>query len=338
MKKSITTGVVCALVLATAACGKTQDNIEPQETTAEAQVQSEAGWEEVPQKDTEDETGWSEENAADNGNGTTDEEVSEGDSLYEDFKEGKAKAKYRGTGDLTSYLETSQALQKGQSYSLEEIVKALDNSNDFEDFQVSSDVEYNYIDCGQDGEPELLVMAQLSAEFRLFMIIKEIDNELVICYDQDAWSRSDVVVNSDGTIEGSGSGGASVHIVDYAFVDAAGDYKFYYGVEENLTLFGDYYAYKTGSDYELIPTEGLDQDHLGIRDYYFEADFDNRTHYHSYFILDDDFNDITTDADYDDSNELKKRFTDAGIKTHTAAEIDQMLKDRASEIGYPAAR
>ena len=60
----------------------------------------------------------------------------------------------------------------------------------------------------------------------------------------------------------------------------------------------------------------------------------SRDHYYSYFVIDDNFNDVTTDADYDDSNELKKRFTDAGIKTYTKSEIDQMLKDRATQIGY----
>ena len=37
-------------------------------------------------------------------------------------------------------------------------------------------------------------------------------------------------------------------------------------------------------------------------------------------------------------NELKQRIEGAGFKTYTKSEIDQMLKDRASEIGYPAAR
>ena len=39
--------------------------------------------------------------------------------------------------------------------------------------------------------------------------------------------------------------------------------------------------------------------------------------------------------DYDDSNELKKRFTEAGIKTYTRKEMEQKLTDRAKEIGYP---
>ena len=51
--------------------------------------------------------------------------------------------------------------------------------------------------------------------------------------------------------------------------------------------------------------------------------------------MDDNYNDITKDEDFDDSNELKKRFAEAGIKIYTQKEIDQILKDRAAQIGYP---
>ena len=62
------------------------------------------------------------------------------------------------------------------------------------------------------------------------MIIKDINGELTICFDQDAWSRCDVQVEADGTIKSSGSGGATVHSWDEAFVDANGEYHFYYGI------------------------------------------------------------------------------------------------------------
>ncbi len=262
------------------------------------------------------------------------EGAAEGD-LYEAFKKGTAKAKYRGTGDRASNLATATVLEKGKAYTLEEIEKAVEGADEYMELKVTGDVDFSLIDCGSDGDKELLVEIPFGDEFRLHMIIKEINGELVICYDQDSWSRSMVEVKPDGTIEGSGSGGAAIHIVDYAFVDAKGDYKYFYGCEETLTLYGDVYAYKKGEDYVTFTSEGLDQDHLGIRDYYFEADYAEREHYYSYFVVNDNYEDITSDADYDDSNELKKRFTEAGIKTYTQVEIDQMLKDRAGEIGYP---
>ena len=85
----------------------------------------------------------------------------------------------------------------------------------------------------------------------------------------------------------------------------------------------------------MISVDGLDGDHIAIDDYYFEADYEDREHYYTYYIVDDDYNDVTTEADYDDSNELKKRFAEKGIKTYSRKEMDKMIKDRAEEIGYP---
>ena len=324
MKKLWITGIICALAVSMAGCGESKTantdsslNEEPvvqeQSTAAETTADSEVK-EEKTQETVE----------------STDTAAAAGD-LYEAFKNGDAKVKYTGNGDRTSYLDTKSALKVGESYTISEIVSALEAVSEN---KASSDVKYTDIDCGEDGVKELLAEVQFGEEFTLYMIIKQIDDELVMCFDQDGWSRSYVTVNADGTIESGGSSGAAVHSVDYAFVDQNGDYKFYYGVEETLTLYGDFYAYKNGTDYVTISTEGLDIDHLGVRDYYFDADYENRSHYYSYFVIDDSFEDVTTDSDYDDSNELKKRFTEAGIETYTKAEMEQMVKDRASEIGY----
>ena len=121
--------------------------------------------------------------------------------------------------------------------------------------------------------------------------------------------------------------------MDYAYVDANGDYKFFYGCEETLTLYGDYYLYDK-TDYQVLPVDGLDVDHIGIRDYYFEADYEQRTHYYEYFMISDNYEDVTTDADYEDSNPVKQKFSECGVKTYTHADIEALLNARAADIGY----
>ena len=251
-------------------------------------------------------------------------------SLYDDFKAGTAKAKYTGAGDRTSCIETDLCLEKGKSYTMDEIVGAIEGSGEF---KKSSDPAYSMIDCGSDGVQELLVQTSFDPEFTLFMIIKDINGELTICFDQDAWSRSDVQVEADGTIKSSGSGGATVHCWDEAFVDANGEYHFYYGCDETLTLFDSYYLYNK-ADYQEMSIDGLDVDHIGIRDYYFEPEYEDRTHYYEYFMISDNFDDVTTEADYEDSNPVKARFKEYGVETYTAAQIQELLNTRAAEIGY----
>ncbi len=310
MKKRIATAVVAGVLMTAilAGCGKSADNAQANSSLFE-QV-SESGSEQS-------------ENAQ-------SQQTESESSLYDDFKAGNAKAKYTGAGDRTSYLETSLCLEKGKSYTMDEIVSALEGSTEY---KKASDTTYTMIDCGSDGIPEMLTETFFDPEFTLYMIIKDIDGELVICFDQDAWSRSDLQVEADGKISSGGSAGAAVHIMDYAYVDAKGDYKFFYGCEETLTLYNDIYLYDK-TDYQVLPVDGLDVDHIGIRDYYFEADYEQRTHYYEYFMINDNYEDVTTDADYEDSNPVKQKFSECGVKTYTHADIEALLNARAADIGY----
>ena len=109
------------------------------------------------------------------------------DSVYADVESGNAKVEYTGKGDSTVYLELSQVLTTNESYTIDEICEAL---NPIEDFQNEADITYSIIDCGSDGESELLVEAQLSAMYSLDMIIKNVDDKYVICYARDNSDRA----------------------------------------------------------------------------------------------------------------------------------------------------
>ncbi|MCR5656369.1 MAG: hypothetical protein K6G06_02795 [Butyrivibrio sp.] len=314
MKKIIATSLICALAISAAGCG--DKKIETASLTEPIPEQSEA------------------ESTSENAEPTQEETAEVTSDLYEAFKQGTASVKYRGTGDRSGYIELSSILEVDKAYTLDEIIEACKTIGVYNE-DGNPNITYRSIDCGQDGVPELLVNIEFGAATNLTMIIKEINNELVMCFDQDGGERFYVEVSDNGVIEAGGASGANVHDMDYAFVDGNGDYIFYYGVTETLAPYDDYYAYKNGEDYVTIPVEGLDADHIGIRDYYFEADFTERNHMFNYYMIDDNYEDITTDADYDDSNLLKQRFNEAGINTYTKAEMDQMISDRATEIGYP---
>lgn len=336
MKKKILTLVLSMAMTGTilSGCSKeTADNssvfedVSGAETTETSETPSEAEEQSKPEAQ---ETG--------SNTGSNETPASSGD-LYEDFKTGAAKAKFTKSGDRGSYLVLSDILEDGQSYSLSEIGDKLASSGDYS-FKVNGDATYRTIDCGNDGDKELLYQQEFTAEemggeiFTLFMILKDMGGELKICYDQDMWSRSDITINDDGTIYGSGSGGAALHVYDFAFVDAKGDYRFYYGSEENITPFGDFY-YNVNGESKSLSLEGLDTDHLIINTYYFEPEYEKRNDYVSFNMIDDNYNLVTTDEDYTDANEVYKRLTENGIKVYKNLELANLLHDRAVEIGYP---
>lgn len=252
-------------------------------------------------------------------------------SSYDDVENGTAKVKYTGKGDVPGYLELSQVLTVGESYTISEICEAL---KQIEDFQDEPDITYSMIDCGSDGEEELLVEAQLSAAFGLDMIIKDIDGEFVICYDQSATERSYISVGTDGTIESGGASAANIHNMDYAFVDGAGEYHFFYGVTETLSVFDTYDIY-VGDSVTSISAEGIDAEHMAVLEYYFEENYEERNCFYSFYTFDDSYNEVDTEEGRADIAEFGVRFKDAGYLIYDQDGINAVLKDRAEEIGYP---
>ncbi len=333
MKKKILTLVLSMAMTGTilSGCGK--------ETPEESSVFENIDASDKAETSESDQSATTETQPSDNtSEGANETPASTGD-LYEDFKTGAAKAKFTKSGDRASYLTLSEILKDGESYSISEIVGGIENHDSYS-FKANGEGTFRSIDCGNDGNKELLYQQEFTAGdmggeiFTLFMILKDMGGELKICYDQDMWSRSDITINDDGTIYGSGSGGAALHVYDFAFVDAKGDYHFYYGSEENITPFGDFY-YNENGESKSLSLEGLDTDHLIINTYYFEPDYEKRNDYISYNMIDDNYNLVTKDEDYTDANEVYKRLTENGIKVYKNLELANLLHDRAVEIGYP---
>ena len=139
MKKQIVAGLLCALMLSAAGCGdKASDNTGlVKEPLAESEETAQG---ENAVQDNARETAEAQ---------TTETEAASDSDLYEAFKNGTAKAKYRGTGDATVYLETRAALTEGQSYTVEEIVEALKQVGEYSDMNLAvTNKEFSMIDCG----------------------------------------------------------------------------------------------------------------------------------------------------------------------------------------------
>ena len=267
-------------------------------------------------------------------NSGTDDKVDAGSAdLYTEFKAGTAKAKFTGTGERSSYLDLSSCLEVGESYTVDELVAAIETVDPYLKTDLNGYITYKDIDCGSDGILELLMMASFGDEFSINIVFKEIDGELRICYDQDSWSRCYTEVSDTGYITTSGSSGASVHDYEEAFIDADGNYVFLYGFTENMTLFGDFYAFDAYNESVAIPTEGLDIEHICIMDYYFEPDYQDRTHYYYCIGIDDDFSEVEWDEDYKGDEELVNRFSEAGVELYTKSEVLKMVEEKRAEYG-----
>ena len=257
-------------------------------------------------------------------------------TAYKEFEDGTAKVKYViSDGDLFFNDERNDPVfEEDEFYSMDEIIEACKELGWY-NADGNPTITYTEIDCGDDCIPELYVDIQFGAASSLAMIIKEVDGELVLCYDEVYGDRYMLEIGSDGTIEGSGSSAANIHYTENAFINGDGEYVFYYGCRVSLGLADNFNLYTSGINEADVCTDGLDVDHIGVEQYYFDADYKTCDKYYHYYIFDDNFEDISTDADYEDSSEIKQAFSDAGVLTYTQDEIDEMLAERAEEIGYP---
>ncbi|MCR5626672.1 MAG: hypothetical protein K6F99_05085 [Lachnospiraceae bacterium] len=314
--------------------GAKEENI-----TIEDEGKAPSATEEVADVTTEETTTVEEEDKPAVADEAADEKESSGGSvedLYQDFLDGKAGTKFKGSSEHASYLTLSSVLEEGKAYDINEIKKKIKETNPdmFADCEAEI-VENTLIDCGSDGNKELLVKYQIEAGeiYTLFNVIKEKDGELNIIFSDDMWSRSEINIADNGVVTGTGSGGASIHEYEEGYIDANGDYRFGYGEETNIAPFELYLS--KNNEYISIDLSDLDVESFQVNTCWLEENRDGCENYHTYYMLDKDYNDITKESDFDDDNPYKKKFTDNGIKVYTHEEIQQLIDSHEKEIGFP---
>ena len=193
---------------------------------------------------------------------------------------------------------------------------------------LGSDV--SYIDCGLDGSIEMIVYINLETEFIPTMVIKNVDGNLKICYAYDSWSRSNTEVYYNGVVSSYGSSGADLHGGYTGFIDAAGDYHFWYGETEEC--FGN-------RDEDNTLVYYYNEDHIieGADMLFLESiTFDNEEFYYYFYLTDSDYNDVE-DASvngvnpYDTVSDILTE--EQGLSLISSTEAQIMIENRRLEIG-----
>ncbi len=273
------------------------------------------------------------------------------ESLYESFLNNKAKVNISDINNFGYYFNFENNV--GNEYTLEEIVNLIiasyvgDPSNGV---RISLEsIEYAYIDCGNDGNEELLLKIYTPSVdgWTEYIIIREVNGSLETIYSDVAWARSSIYINEYGYVYGDASGGASSHFFYKAFIDASGAYHYIYSDFAN--------GFGIGTEYidghpESEPSE-IDGDYVLL-----SFDFDNTPedeNYNAYsyakikenaYDWDEGFKGyfycelVDDDSVYEDDHPLrqyvKQYFYDGYIsKVYSLKEIDKMIADREQQEG-----
>ncbi|SCZ78516.1 hypothetical protein [Pseudobutyrivibrio xylanivorans] len=210
--------------------------------------------------------------------------------------------------EYQSYQDEFVSKLTKDDYTISELVEDMNAifsnpDNYYAEGKVES-VEYAYLDCGNDGNKEMvlrftcpIVEEASSIEF----ILKEMDEKIQVVYSYCNWSRSETSINYQGFISGGGSNGASNHGYDCGIIKADGSYSYGYYEEEESDL--SMLAYRYG-------VEDLDTSSLSGNIVVYSLQTEKSTAdkmapiVFSYLVYDDNYNEITdipnlyTDSDY----------------------------------------
>lgn len=227
------------------------------------------------------------------------------------------------------------------------LVDDFENDPDVSSINRNTCASYSYIDCGNDGIPELLLVIKYQrafADYQTYYIIKEFNDKLYICYTAESWYRNLETISSLGEITCDTSGGAYHHYYTKGFVDGNGDFQLLYQCEitrlngnyDHVVGCYDYFDESNDLAYIEYYTDGLDVDYTDWSIIAFR--FDDKPNpstssYFTYCVWDGNGKDTTTEANFSDSDRIVGIMNYYGLKVYDHAQIEEMVFARAEELG-----
>ena len=195
-------------------------------------------------------------------------------------------------------------------------------------------VKWSYIDCGNDGNSELVLCVDKlcgGEEFKVMYFIKYMNGRLYVCYAKDAWSRSRTTLCKDGCIVNEGSSGADYSSGEVYYLNAN------MGVEE-------VYAWYTSSQVKTghFGEDAVGQQILQVGGEWHDANEPDDIHYRdnvSYCVyrVDNKLYYIRYRHN-DDANiaSMFEAFDEAGIPFYSEEEVADLIAERRLALGLDA--
>lgn len=198
------------------------------------------------------------------------------------------------------------------------------------------EVEYSYLDCGNDGEAELAVrfvgmgIYSPGDDSTLVYIIKEMDERLELCYCYETWARSDTSINRYGYVTSGGSGGASNHGYGAGYIDETGKWNYLYYTEEEY----DINQLGWSDDLKEIPRVAENKSYEGdivvctttFEDMSSPEAYYNTERFYTYYASE-------AEGDIYAEGVVKEIFDEAGVKYYRPEEIDDMISIKEASLG-----
>lgn len=258
--------------------------------------------------------------------GRTEEELAISDNetnltdMYMEFLEGNrgAYVSAEGTDSLNGYMDANNMVY------MADILEML--KKEYLDFAGWDDklsyIQYSYIDCGSDADPELAVrFVGLDYYFgdddsSMTYVLKCENGELAICYSGFSYARGIENIYYYGLVEYMGSGGAGSVYGNYSLINQNGEYQEIYSRDSQYGMWASEINYEI---YDQCFKYDQENDELCISTYYIGDGI-----YKTYEI------------DYDceeDCLKFVELLEEDGMEFWTKEEIDKLIADNMQKHG-----
>lgn len=254
-------------------------------------------------------------------------------ALYDKFLADEAKATFYKNGDHSDFYYLSDFLEDGEKYTLSEIIDGeisykRDRNQENWKFDYFTD---SYIDCGLDGDIEILVELYFEESyFPLYMIIKNVAGNLKICFIGYSNGRQSTNIEYNGVVYSDAYFGCELHTGDYSYIDAEGKYNSWYKTEDSC-YFGGEKGDSLYHFYNVNPNilEGVEELCLCV------IKFDNEQEYSLFFLADSDGKDIEDNPinGINPHDEIRKLLIKEGYTIISTDEATTLIDNRRREIG-----
>ncbi|MBR4581680.1 MAG: hypothetical protein IKO32_10645 [Lachnospiraceae bacterium] len=349
MKKKIVkviaaAGIASLLVCPLSACNGIGDIIN-QIASQTSEPVSEPESESAVTSEIASDSDWEKPSGTEKGSETGSEKPGKGDvATEEDYLEF-----INGDAKIFVEIEGAEILEKGESYTLDEMVEYM-NKELPEHWGPAgmevSEVGYAIVDCANDKNPEMAIYVEAQTPdyydgLTEYYIIKKMDGKLCVIANYTAQGRSWGELNKYGVFHSSGSGGAALHYGSYTRNNADGEQEFIYDCETTLGMEGPVlYGYELPSTAKLpdnMPQFPEDFGEYSREAYsfmeYTEDMYDDESKYDEYkknkiYVFYDPDGNVCFPSDEDE-----KLYFDNGIRVTDADNLKEFLAGRLHDLG-----
>lgn len=240
--------------------------------------------------------------------------------------------------------EYAEAFEENKGYSINEFLHAYFNyEGEYSggSFKPKS-VSYAYIDCGDDGTPELAIKIEMDLYndyYTTLMVIKDIDDKMQLCSYTSNGYRSFGYINPYGMLHIGGSGGAAYYYNSLDMIDASGNRKMVYELETTFSPYALIYP-DDGIDYFSVLEDMGIEEYITIERYSFEPMGDEtydeylRKQYYTYHRQEEfSGNEMDDPTIYEEGSKYVKFFNMTGYSWYTPDKMQELVDKRYAELG-----